>query len=114
MPSVLDDMIGQAFELDESLRDRVIKLAHMALNEAEMMIKHGDPAMKSRIINQFLRTFSKYMEQKGTNDEIEHIKGVLEDLRGAVMGRIPGELGVGDVDGEGMMSEDEVEVDGPK
>lgn len=112
MPSVLDDMIGQAFELDETLRDRVIKLAHMSLNEAEMMIKHGDPAMKSRIINQFLRTFSKYMEQKSTNDEIEHIRGVLEELRSAVMGRVPGELGSGM--GDGGMMEDEVEVDGPK
>lgn len=112
MASVLDDLIGEAFELDETLRIRVIRMAHMALDEAEFMIKHGDPMMKGRVINQFLKTFSKYMEHKGSNDEIEQLRTMLEQLRVLVLNREPGELGIGN--GEGDMVVDEVEVDGPR
>ena len=107
-PHTLDSVIQSATELDETIKSRVITLAHKALDEAEYLMEHGDPTTKSRIVSQYLHTFSHYLESKGQNDEIEELRTLLLNLQAAVLGRNPGELTT-PID----VLSDEVETDNP-
>lgn len=85
------NLLGEAASLDPVIRERVIALANMALNEAEFLIKHGDPVMKSKLISSFMTTFAKHMRTQDTNDELEELRKQMVELQAAVMGRKPGE-----------------------
>lgn len=98
------DAIGQAIQLDDQLRSRVIRLANRAIDQAEFLMEHGDPRTQQMIIKTYLTSFNKYMEVRDENSEIVQLKRALEDLTALVRGRVPGELGTGmedEVDGEG-------------
>lgn len=96
------ELLGQVAALDETLRDRVIKLAHKSLDEAEYMIMHGDPRMKAALMRSFMQTFSKYLSAKEHNDELDEIKKSVIELREAVLGRslAPEPTEVGDAEAD--------------
>lgn len=85
------NLLGQAASLDPAIRERVLNLANMALDQAEFLIKHGDPVMKGRLIQSFMVTFSKHMRTQDTDDELEKLRIQLEVLQGLVLGRNPGD-----------------------
>lgn len=86
--SMVPDMMATAASLDPNLRDRVIKLANQALDQAEFIMAHGDPKSKAAITREFLGVFKKHMETQGQNEEIEALKTGLRDLTAAVMNRV--------------------------
>lgn len=85
------NLLGEAASLDPAIRDRVISLANMALDEAEFLIKFGDPVMKSKLIGSFMTTFAKHMRTQDTNNEMEDLRKQLDLLTEAVHGRSPGQ-----------------------
>lgn len=85
------NLLGEAATLDPAIRQRVIALANMALDEAEHLIKFGDPNMRSRLIQSFMTTFAKHMNTKDTNDELEELRREMIKLQSMVMGRVPGQ-----------------------
>lgn len=87
-------LIGQVAALDENLRNRILKLAHASLDEAEFLMEHGDPRMKAGLVRSFMQVFSKYLDAKQADDEIESLKAAMAEVREAVMGRVPGQGGV--------------------
>ncbi len=97
------NLLGEAASLDPAIRERVITLANMALDQAEFLMKHGDPIMKGKLIQSFMTTFAKHMRTQDTNDEMEELRNQMRILQAAVLGRAPGELAVGD---EGMGEEE--------
>lgn len=84
--------VAQAAELDPAIRMRVINLANLALNEAEFLIRHGEPRMKATIVRSFMTVFAKQMQVKKVDEEIEQLKEALQVLTTAVMGYKPAEL----------------------
>lgn len=81
------ELLGQVAAIDESLRSRVIALAHASLDEAEFLIKHGDPKMKAGLVRNFLQVFSKYLSAKEQDEEMQEIRRAVMELREAVVGR---------------------------
>ena len=106
----LSDVITQAAELDESIRKRVIRLAHKALDKTEFLLDHGDPRIQSQIIKQYLGTFNTYMETRNVDSEVEELRRMLENLQALVIGRKPGELTAGD---GSIIDAELVEIDTP-
>lgn len=85
------NLLGEAASLDPAIRDRVISLANLALDEAEFLIKFGDPVMKSKLIGSFMTTFAKHMRTQDTNNEMDELRKQLDLLTQAVHGRTPGQ-----------------------
>lgn len=84
------DYLAEAASLDPAIRARVIALANNVLDEAEYLIKYGDPNMKSSLVRSFMTSFAKHMRTEDTNQETEKLRGELERLRNAVVSRVPG------------------------
>lgn len=85
--SMIPDMMATTAALDPQLRDRVIRLATKALDQAEFIMMHGDPKSKAAITREFLGVFKKHLETQGQNEEIETLKEGLRALTAAVMNR---------------------------
>lgn len=91
MSDAAGNILGEAASLDPAIRERVIALSTLALDQAEHLIKHGDPAMRARLIGAFMTTFAKHMRTQETNEEIDELRVQLRELTAAVMGRTPGQ-----------------------
>jgi hypothetical protein len=100
--------VAHAAELDPAIRDRVVRLANLALSEAEYLIQHGDPRLKASIISKFMTILAKEMNVKAQDEEMEAVKRSLADLRQAFMDR---DGMVGEVDTSGGAVKDTPEVD---
>lgn len=85
-------LLGTAAALDDALRTRVIALANKALDEAEWMMVHGSPQVKTAIMRQFLQVFGKHLEAKAQDEELTKMREEWAELRKAIMGRGPGEV----------------------
>lgn len=103
------DLLGQMASLDPEIRNRVKHLANLAMDEAEYIIKHGDPRSKQAIVRTFISSFAQHMKVETVNEEIEAMKGAMAKLREEVMGRVPGVL----VD-EAIELDGVVDVDRPR
>ena len=113
MAGVDTELLASVAELDPGIRARVLRLAHKALDKAEFLMEHGDPKTQQMVIREYLKIFSKHIETKRANDEIEVLREALEQLRVAVLTRTPmGELPetVEDIGDEAMEA---VLIDGP-
>ena len=86
------ELLASVAELDPDIRNRVLRMAHKALDKAEFLMEHGDPKMQAIIIREYLKVFGKHMETKKANDEVELLRSALNELREAVQMRIPGGL----------------------
>lgn len=107
------ELLASVAELDPDIRNRVLRLAHKALDRAEFLMEHGDPRMQATVIREYLKIFSKHIETKKANDEIELLRLALAELRQQVMSYTPKpELPetVGDMTDEAMEA---VLIDGP-
>lgn len=83
------ELLASVAELDPNIRNRVLRMAHKALDRAEYLMEHGDPRMQATIIKEYLKIFGKHLEVKKGNDEVELLRAALEELREAVMARTP-------------------------
>lgn len=92
MAGIDTELLASVAELDPGVRARVLRLAHKALDRAEFLMSHGDPKTQQVIIREYLKIFGKHLETKKANDEVEALRGALEELRQAVMSRTPIEL----------------------
>ena len=92
MAGIDTELLASVAELDPNIRQRVLRLAHKALDKAEFLMEYGDPKMQQTVIREYLKIFSKHIETKKANDEVELLRRSLEELRQAVMARTPGAL----------------------
>lgn len=104
------DLLGQMASLDPEIRDRVRRLANLAMDQAEYVLKHGDPRSKQAIMRTFISSFAQHMKVEQVNEDIEEMKKAMVALRQEVLGRMPGQL----VEAEVVGSEGGVEVDRPR
>ena len=113
MAGIDTELLASVAELDPNIRNRVLRLANRALDEAEFLMEHGDPRTKAMVIKEYLKIFGKHLETKKANDEVELLRQSLEHLRELVVSRTPG-LMPGDVvpDDEDIVAT--VVVDGPR
>lgn len=86
-------LLGQVAAVDPALRGRVIALANQALDEAEFLMVHGSPQVKTAIMRQFLSVFSKHLEAKEQDEELQQMRREWAALQEKIMGREPGDGG---------------------
>lgn len=112
MAGVDTELLASVAELDPTIRARVLRLAHKALDRAEYLMEHGDPRTQSMVIREYLKIFSKHIETKKANDDVELLRAALEELRLAVQSRTPQSIPqtVEDMTDEAMEA---VLIDGP-
>lgn len=84
------DTVAEAASLDPAIRSRVLALANLALDEAEYLIRYGDPSMKSSIIRTMMVAFAKHLRAEETNNEIERLKLEMQAIQAIMLGRTPG------------------------
>jgi hypothetical protein len=102
--------IAQAAELDPAVRERVIGLANLAIDQAEYLMRHGDPRVQVTIVRSFMTILAKQMQVKKVDGEIELLKVALGELTEAVMGykqQEAGEISVRDPNSDAV-------TDGPQ
>lgn len=103
------EVMAQLTTLDPQLRARVMRLANMALDEAERTLVMGDPRSKQMVMRGFVQAVTKHLSHSEQNDEVEALRKEMETLRELVIGRVPGEIVVVNDEVEGG-----VEVDRPR
>lgn len=89
MAGVDTELLASVAELDPGVRTRVLRLAHKALDKAEFLMEHGDAQTQRIVIREYLKIFSKHIETKKSNDEIELLRAELIRLREAIHSRTP-------------------------
>jgi len=90
MAGVDTELLASVAELDPNIRNRVLRMAHKALDKAEFLMEHGDPKTQQLIIREYLKIFGKHLETKKANDEVELLRASLNELREAVQSRTAG------------------------
>lgn len=83
------DLLYSAAELDPTVKHRVLRLADKVLERAEFLLEHGDPRTQQLVIKEYLKIFSKHLEVKNANSEVEELRAALAALTQLVLNRVP-------------------------
>lgn len=78
----ITEIIASAASEDQEVRSRVKELAMRVLDEAEDIIDHGTPAIKTTLMRSFIPVLVREMGKKKDDDEIDELKrmmGVMMD-----------------------------------
>lgn len=113
MAGIDTELLASVAELDPGIRNRVLKMAHRALDKAEFLMEHGDSKMQAMVIREYLKIFGKHLETKKANDEIELLREELVKLRQAVHSYTPTMPVLDTVDDMSDAAMEAVLIDGP-
>lgn len=69
---------------DDRLRQRIVKLVDLALDEAENILKNGVPAHKGPIIRALTTAMAARLKTEEANQEIEELRGQIKELNQAI------------------------------